>query len=411
MQQKNSQQNNINRNEPRPYPEPYEPEEEVSLLDYLVIITSNMKLILITTGVFLFLGLFIALTSTPEYTSSAQVVREIPGEGAGGSPLSALRGMGIQIGGASTGLTPETIPDILKSREVCLAVANDKYYFEDADSTMSYIEYLSREPGLFSVIFGFIKKYTIGLPRTVLGLLTPTKEIDESVVKKDGKLRILTEEEEAAIKSLRDIVKVDVNRESGIMDISVTTSDPILSASYCGNFIENLTRRVQEIYTQKTKENLVFIEDRFAETREELIQAEDELAKFIDSHENPTEARLTVEIDRLRRIVRFKSRLYEELQTQLTQAEIELQKTEPVLTVIDQPIPPREKSGPNRKLTVLLSIFLGGGLALGIVFIKEYVNNLKQDEENKSKLAKISQKFQPLKTKTLNIINRIRPKK
>ncbi len=410
MYQKNSQQSNINQNEPRPYPEPYEPEEEVSLLDYLVIITANMKLILITTGVFLFFGLFIALTSTPEYTSSAQVVREIPGERTS-SPLSALRGMGIQVGGASTGLTPETIPDILKSREVCLAVANDKYYFEDADSSMSYIEYLGREPGIFSVIFGFIKKYTIGLPRTIIGFLTPDKKLEETVGVKEGQAKILTEEEEAAIKSLRNMVKVDVDRESGIMDLAVTTRDPILSASYCRNFIENLTRRVQEIYTQKTKENLLFIEDRFAETREELIQAEDELAKFIDSHENPTEARLTVEIDRLRRVVRFKSQLYQELQTQLTQAEIELQKTEPVLTVIDPPIPPREKSGPNRKLTVILAIFLGGGLALGIVFIREYVNNLKEDEENESKLAAISQKFQPLKTKTLNIINRIRPQK
>ncbi len=370
----------------------WEQEEEISLLDYLVVIVSNLKLIISITVIFTLVGLFIALTGSKTYTASAQVIREIPSEGGTSASLAALRGFGLNLGGGSTGLNPETFPDILKSREVCLTVSYEKYFFRDIDSVMSLIDYYNLKPGLVKSITGFIKKYTIGLPGTIISLFKKSPEILVPDIRTNN-LRILTEDEENAIESVRDMVSVNIDQTSGIMSISVVTQDAFLSASIIKSFILHSTERVREIYTKKARENVQFIKDRFDETEVQLIHEEEVLAKFLDSNRSPQEARLQVEIDRLKRNVAFKSQLYQELQSQLTQAEIELQRTDPVLTVLDQPVPPLEKTGPKRKLILLLSIFLGGGFALGLVFIKEYIINLKKDDENKLKLEEISQKF------------------
>jgi uncharacterized protein involved in exopolysaccharide biosynthesis len=83
------------------------------------------------------------------------------------------------------------------------------------------------------------------------------------------------------------------------------------------------------------------------------------------------------------------------MQAQMTQAEIELQRSEPVITVVEKPLPPLEKSSPNRKLIVILSLFLGGGLGVGLAFINSFIGNMEQDEEEKGKLQEIKNAFIP----------------
>lgn len=373
--------------------EPYlESEEEISLLDYLVVISKNLKFIVITTLVVTMLGVIYALLSKPEYTSTAQVIREVGTESAGNASLAALRGFGLNLGGASTGLNPETIPDILRSREVVLAVARDDFKFPDEDSLMSYVDYVSREGKLMGKIVGIIKKYTIGLPGTLIGLFKKDNEL-AILDSKTGEITILSKEEVDAIESLKNMLDVNVDMESGLMTLSMTTIDPLLSAMIANSFIDHLTQRVREIYTQKSRDNVDFIRDRFVEVEAELTKVEDELAKFVDSNMRPSEQQLQVEITRLQRKVSFKSQLYQELQSQLTQAEIELQKADPVLTIIDEPVPPLKKSGPNRKMIVVLAFFLGGGLSLGVVFVREYVGNLEQDDETRGKIDDITSDF------------------
>jgi uncharacterized protein involved in exopolysaccharide biosynthesis len=100
-------------------------------------------------------------------------------------------------------------------------------------------------------------------------------------------------------------------------------------------------------------------------------------------------SRLGLDQQRLQREVTFKSQLYTELQAQLTQTRIELQKAEPVITTIEAPMPPLEPSGPNRKLTVLLALILGGMVGVGVAFVSTALERGGQDPEDREKLAEI----------------------
>lgn len=369
-------------------------EETYSFLDLLLVITRNRRIIAMTTAVCVAFALVVAIFSPSEYRASAKVIRETSVENPGGlaGGLMALRGLGISIGGTSAGLTAETYPDILRSREVRLAVARSQFYFHKIDSTMSLVDHHNRSPGVFILLLDGLKKATIGLPGTIMGLFRD-KSPEPIVPGESSELLFLTKEEEDTIRWLTDVVSIGVDRTSGIMSISVTTHDPLLSAQLAQILTDHLTDRVREIYTQKTHENLEFIQERFLEADGELEEAEEKLAMFMDRNRNPETERLRTAMDRLQRKVTFKTQLYSDLQTQLTQAEIELQRSQPVITLVEAPVPPLKPSGPRRKVMVLVSLFLGLMAGTGLGYVKTYLGNLNNDQGDKSKLEEIKAAF------------------
>jgi hypothetical protein len=75
----------------------------------------------------------------------------------------------------------------------------------------------------------------------------------------------------------------------------------------------------------------------------------------------------------LQRQVSFKSQLYSELQKQVAQSRLDLQRSEPVITVVEEPVPPLEKSGPNTILIIILLPLVGAILTTAVCLTYDYV--------------------------------------
>ncbi len=365
-------------------------EEEISLLDLLVVLAQNRRFIISCIVAFTLLGLTYAVTSPEQYTSSAEMVREVE-SGSASVPggISALRGLGINLGGGATGLTAETYPRILTSREVTLSVVRDTFYFADVDQEMRFVDYHARETG---GVLSALKKYTIGLPGQILSALK-SESRQRPVETLDGDRQVYpTEAEEEAMEIVGNMVNSSVDVESGIMTVSVTDYDPVRAAEIADSFLQHLTERVRTIRTQKARDNLAFINERFEEAKDELEAAEQRLAAFSDRNRDIQSARLRTERDRLQRQVQFASNLYSEFQTQRTQAQIELQRSQPVITILEAPTPPINRSAPQRTLVVLLSIFLGGLVGVGGAFVRTFFAG-QSDEEEQEKMQQVKAAF------------------
>ena len=366
-----------------------EEEQAISLLDLVLTLVRGRKTIGWTIGIFLVLGLCIAIFSPTKYTATAKVIRESASQEVGGlSGLAALRGFGINIGGGASGLTEENYPEILRSRELLLAVVNSPFYFNDLDTSMSLVDYQTRHPGLPKILIKSLRAVTIDLPGNILRWIQGVDSV-AAVPKGVSGMVGLTWDEYESIKFLNSIFSVDVDRTSGMMTISTTTRDPLLSAQIVVTLIHNLRLRVQDLYTEKARENLEFIQARFNEVRVDLEEAEGDLARFLDANQNPQTARLRFEVERLQRQVDVKTDLYRELQTQMMQAEIELQHEQPVITVVEAPVPPLEKSAPKRKLIVVLSLMLGLFAGVGLAYMGQFINNLRGDKSQEQSLEEI----------------------
>lgn len=360
-------------------------EEEVSVLDLMLILTRNKTVIIRTIQVCFVIGLLLAIFSSPQYTSWAKVIRESnredPSRGLAG--LSMLRGFGVNLGGAGTGLNPSAYPDIALSREVRLEVVRDTFYFAGLDQYMTYTDYVNL-PGDWT---DQLIAYTIGLPRTLKRMLRPAPP--PMVVRDgDGEVYPSREEEEAMI-AVSELVSVWIDDDTGLMTLSVSTSEPRLAADLAQSFSENLVERVRIIRTRKSREDLQFVEDQFVLAGQELTAAENSLAEFEDRNTGLRGARQLTERARLQRQVSAKSDLYNDLQAHLTQARIDLQRSEPVITILERPVPPVNSSGPRRTLLVMMSLIIGFIMGIGLAFGRSFIDHQKRDVDEQPKLEEI----------------------
>jgi uncharacterized protein involved in exopolysaccharide biosynthesis len=372
-------------------------EDEVSLLDILLVLARNKTLIVRTVLVFTLLGVTYALLASEEYTSQARVVREAQAEGGSGLPggisSGALSGFGINLGGSASGLTPAAFPDVLTSREVRLAVVRDTFRFPDAERPMTFVDYVSRPPGALSRVL----EYTLWLPWTLKGMLG--RAISDAPAPAGttatGEAIFPSEEENAALETVNSMISARVDEETGLMTISVTAGSPRLATDLANRFLDHFTERVREIRTEKVRERLEFVEGRFEEVEQELETAEERLAQFLERNQNPTTASLQFRRDRLQRQVSFEEQLYSELQSQLTQTRLDLQRRQPVVTVVEEPVPPMSRSAPNRTAVVILGGALGVLVGCVVAFVLSNLRSAKLEGKEGQKMKQIREQLSP----------------
>ncbi len=366
---------------------PHEIDTGVSLFKILLGLVQHRKFVLAIIGVFVMLGLLNAFLSPLLYTATVVVVREVDTSPDLNSRANLSR-LGINLRDQPVGITPATYPDILRSREVLLAVAKSPFLIKELDKTMNLIEYYGRPPVPVKGFLRSLKKVTIGLPWTIVGLFennSPGKDI----VTGSGEPRYSAAAEEVIARMLLSQLSIHVDDLSGVMRLSIISEDPQLSALVAGSFIDHLKVRVQGIYTFNSEEKLSYFRSRLNEAENELAQSGEILAKFIDSNLDPKTATLRTELERLKRLVTFKTELYSHLQVQLAQVELELKRNQPVITIVQAPFPPVARSSPNRTRIVTLSLLLGILTGIVAVVIKIAIEKQMTNDVSRAEWLKI----------------------
>lgn len=381
--------------------------DEITLMELLVTLSRGRGLIILSVVGIGLLGALYSVTTPSEYTAESKVIREATGEGGGGLPSGLggiTQGLGIDIGGGSVGLTPGSYPEIATSREVRLAVARDTFYFPSTGRRTTFVNHVNQPAGLFSQVLS----YTVYLPWTLkraVGSLIRGEERRPAGTDSTGTVIYPTEEEEEAIQALEDMISASVAQSgaleegSGLMTVSTSSGNPTLAARLNERFIDHLRTRVRELRTENTRKSLKFIEERFDEVDQELDTAENRLAEFLERNRSVlaggNEPQLEFRRERLRREVRFKEQLYGQLQKQVTQTRLKLQKEQPVVTVAERPTPPTNPSAPNRTLNVVLALFLGGLFGVGATFFRSAMRNQEDGEEGEEQMQEVRESWKP----------------
>lgn len=362
---------------------PQEIDTGISFLKIALGLVRNRQVVLTIIGVFVVLGLLYAFQSPSLYTATALVVREVE-TSPGLSGFTVFNRLATNLVNQPMGVTPETYPDILRSREVLLAIAKSSFFIEELDTTMKLIGYYNRPPDPFGSFLLGLKSITIGLPKTLVGFFKK-KSPGKDTATESGERIFSAVVEEKIARLLTGNLSVNVDPMSGVMSISYTTTNPRLSAQITQSFIDHLKIRVQGIYTYNSEEKLAYFRNRLIEADHELTQSGNLRAKFIDSNLDPKTAKLRTELERLNRQVTFKTELYSHLQAQLTQVELELKRNQPVITILQAPFPPVLRSSPKRRRIMTLSLILGSlagivAVVIKIAFEKQMTNDVSRAE-------------------------------
>lgn len=327
-------------------------EDTISLSDILLTIAEQLKIIVLTTFISVFLTFtYVQFIQQPQYVSWATVL--LPS--GGGGNLGGLAGLASQFGvnvptGASADLSsPSLFPELLRSRTFAEKILDKKFYTKE-----------------------FGKKLSL------LAILTHGNDPPEF-----GRDTLVT----SALGALGEMLEFDQDPSGIFSVIKATTKEPLFAKELAEVTLAELEALNRFYKSQTVNEKTTFIENRIASVEGDLEASEQALKDFNERNRQISSPALQLNQERLERDVEIQKGIYLTLKQQLELVKIEeVQKTS-IVQILDTPQIPLGSSNKNIKQSVLLAGFLGLGLGMILGFIRSYLNN--DDMEERKKLRRI----------------------
>lgn len=358
-------------------------EQEIDLVELIQKMWINRWLIIKVTGVFVVLGVLVALFSAKVYTASCDIV---PDTGKSGnskmSSLAALAGVNLGEGADVTALSPLVYQNIMNGTSFRKELMQTKIDFEEVDKPVSFFEYYTSEEYNKPSVFSYIKKYTIGLPFVILNAIRGEQpEPDYSAIgnNEGPTVETLNKEEYDALKILEQCVSLTLDNKNGYVTITTNMPEAVASAQLAQATVVLLQKYITEFKIAKVQSNLDFIQSRYNEAKKNFEDIQIRRAAFRDANTNTNKYSARVEAEKLDAEYTLAMNLYSELATQLEQAKIEVKKDTPILTVVRPVTIPYKKSKPQRLQILVAFTFLGvvagAGLVLGLPMLANITGN------------------------------------
>lgn len=357
----------------------------IDLIELILHLWAGRRLILKITSAFIALGLIIALTSPKQYLVETKLLPESKTSDLGGasallSQFSGLGGFAMPMGEGADAIGPTLYPDVLESTPFFLELLSHKITYRTNDKYLeiSVFEYLNSY--FKGSLLGEVKKYTIGLPWTIMNWIRGKKEVNEEVYDLGHtQLTRMTKEQFEIIEDLKNNISASIDQRSGVINISAEFGDPFVTAQIANFAVNYISNYITEYRIEKTKEDLSFIRELHKLKKKEYIQAQKELAIFRDANRNVQTAEGKIKEEQLKNKYTIAFNVYNGLAQQLEQARIKVQEETPVIKVLEPVSVPVKRNRPRRALILFIATFLGGLTGIGTLIVKHLVVSIKEN--------------------------------
>ena len=366
-----------NKNIPQQY---IDHKDEIDLVALAKTLWAGRKEVVKTTLFFIGVGLFVALTSPAEYTSTVVVKPTLSDSKSKLSGnLGGLAAMaGINLGGTSSAaeIHPTLYPKIVQSYSFQKELMASTIYVKDLDSEVSFEQYYTELHALS--ILQLLKKYTLGLPRLILSSIKRKKETPSSAEKI---FYTISEIDEKMMKLLQKQLRVNVDEKQGFVSISASMPERLQAAQMVLSAQNILQRKVIDHKLKKAEEDLDFIEERYNEKKKAFEQAQVNLARYRDANRNVNTATAQTEAERLESEYQLAFSVYSELAKQVETQKIQVKENTPVFAVLQDAVVPLEKSSASKSKILAIWSFLGLFVGVATTFAKTFIGDIKEKWE------------------------------
>ena len=359
-------------------------DEEIDLVEVIRKLWKNRKLIIKITVVFMVIGVLVALFSPKEYSAGCTMVPQVGDKKASGG-LSGLASMvGINLGSMGGGevLAPTIYPKILASVPFKKELMATPLKFEEYEQPITLFDYYTKDEYKKFSLFGVVKKYTIGLPGVIIGAIRG-EDTTQIMAEQGSAIQSLSKDEKDVAEILDRIVSLNVNDKDGYVQLSASLPEPLAVAQLAQQAQKLLQEYITRFKIEKVQSNLDFVQKQYDKAKERYEVRQDELAKFRDANKGFVSAVAKTREDMLTNEYNLAYNVYSELAKQLEQAEIAVNETTPILTVVEPVVVPVERSKPKRGLICVLFTFLGGFAGIGVVLALPFLANTFGNDELK----------------------------
>lgn len=360
--------------------------DEIDITEILKKLWVKRSFIIKLTVAFLLLGLFVALFSPVQYTSTCTVVPQ-SGNSSGGGGLGGVAAiMGVNLGTAMMTegtLSPVMYPEIIKSVPFTREIMKTEVIVEKSNGQpiTLYDYYTDKQYRDFNLL-GAIKKYTIGLPGVLIGAIRGDKEpeiVESSLIGDSNTVFKLTEEEKRVYDAIQGAVQINPNSKDGYVTIGYVFPEAKVAAQVTDKIYRTLEEYVSQFKSEKLNDNLEFVEKSYETARTDFLNAQDRLTAFQDANRVLSTASARSMETRLRNEYDIAFTIYRELATQREQAKIAVKENQTILTLVNPPVVPLVKSAPRRSIIIVGFLLLGVVISVGWVLISPVFKAIKEE--------------------------------
>lgn len=340
-----------------------EPEE--SSIDYAKIfqdLKKHKKLYLKVLGVTFVVAVIIAMSMPNYYKCEVLLSPELSTRRSANSLASLASSFGVNLGSSAAGneaLFPTLYPELINSVDFKTSLFPVQVTIEGnkhkgiPDRTMSYYDYLKNEqkaPWWNAVLSAPGK-----LIGWTLSLFREKEEVEPS--KKIDPFR-LTKEQAGIAQAINRNVVCDVDKKTMVITISVTDQNPVICATMADSVKTRLQNFITDYRTSKARVDLEYNKKIFGEVKARYEQARVRFAGFSDANRDAQSQRSLTKRSELQNEMMLQQNIYQQVATQLQQAELKVQEETPAFTTLQSATVPVQKAGPSRAKTCLIFLFL-----------------------------------------------------
>ena len=362
-------------------------EQEIDLVELIQRMWVNRWLIVKITAVFMVLGLFVALFSPKVFTASCDVVPQTSKSGASSSmsSLAALAGINLNAVQSAESLSPNVYENIMGSTTFRKELMQTMIDFEEVGHSVSFFDYYTSEEYNKPGVMSYVKKYTIGLPFTILNAIRGEQpEPDYSGVGGDSNaIETISKDEYDAMQILGESIGISLDDKKGYVTITASMPEAVAAAQMAQATLTLLQRYITEFKIEKVQSNLDFVQERFDEAKRNFEDVQARRARLRDANMNTTRYSARTEMERLDAEYTLAQGVYTSLAQQVEQAKISVKETTPILTVIKPVTVPYKKSKPQRAMILFAFTFLGAVAGMGCVLLVPAVAEIVGSERMK----------------------------
>lgn len=337
---------------------------------------ANRKLIYRNAIIGAVLGVIFALGVQKTWTSSVVLAPEMTTEAGLSGKFSGLAALaGLNLGAGSTdAIYPELYPQMIEATPFIVGLLDVKVETLDGDVETTLYDYMVNYQK--KTWLGTVKHWIRTGVKAVTSLFIKSKfkessdEIDPFYLSLD---------QDVIVESVRnDMVTTFVNKSDLLITLSVTTQDPLISATLVDSVRERLQREIITYRTQKARHDMEYYQSLVEEARVEYKRLEQLYAVYSDEHQNPFLTTVKAERDDLENQMQIAYNVYSQMVQQYELSKAKVQEATPSFTII-QPAGVSVKPSSTPKIVVaLVWIFLLVFVTSGWILVRDTLHDWKQ---------------------------------
>ncbi len=324
----------------------------------------HKKYIFIVTFCFAVLGCVVALTSGRKYSVTVTLAPEVSGNSRAGTSLKSLTSL-LGVGNLSLNTSNDAL-NITLFPEICSSTAFLSGLFDV--KVTPYVSPKDLEDGakpadpvrLYDFMLGKHKPKSAFAQWKEEFFKKDEEEKEDTTVHSN----YFNKEQTQVIKAMRLCINANVDKKTGVTNLSVVLSDPKVAQEVADTVCQRLQDFVTNYRTEKTYQDYLYYQKLAEEARVEMVEAQAKYAARVDYDRNVILQSVSVERQRLEQEAMLTQEIYMQMKQQESMLKAKVQEMKPVFAVIQPAVQPLLPSN-SRKKVVLAFTFVGFCLSAG----------------------------------------------